>query len=123
MTKIVKKLHYAADFLNKPFHHSDATILSSVKVEKWSKNSIPEMEAELRLRDCSCSVSIAVDADSVADYQNSLAKIRLMIKHLNKLEKAYVKGWKIYRKMRAEAIQKEKERKAERKAAKSKKAN
>lgn len=122
MADIKKVIHHQGTFLNEAGHHSDATLLTYVGIEKWTNDDQPQFRHELRLRDCNATVTINLDGERKKDYSNSLRKIRKMVKQLSMLEKAYQKGYQIYKKDKAIYDKAEKERKAKLKAKKRKNA-
>lgn len=75
------------DFLNLPFHHSDASIWSEVlfvteiteeKTESW--HSI-----ELKIKDCTHWISLNLAVEEGKSKENSLFKLTTLIDHLTEL--------------------------------------
>lgn len=93
-----KNIHQSADFLNKPFFHSDATIYTCLTINEESIHG--GWDASLKIRDCSESVSIYVDADSIEELENSIYKLNTLINSLTKFRSVIIKHGYKFAKMR-----------------------
>lgn len=85
----VTKVHSRGDFLNKPFHHENATIFTEVKIEddsRWGWSAI------CKISDCNRTVSLCFDNDSKDDHINNLYKIDTLISNLREFRKGLVRG-------------------------------
>lgn len=106
-------LHSKGSFLNKPGHHSDATIQTYVAV--ISKTYGIDFSNSIRIRDCHHTITLATDGESREDYLNTKAKVSLIIKQLKQFVIAYDKGYKQYQKALAQFNKDHAEKKKRRK--------
>lgn len=95
-------VHSRGDFLNKPFHHSDGTIFSSLVVEKenGNKNSYINWEAQFRMSDCNRTIDLNFYLNDEEDHENNLYKVDVMINHLKEFKRALERGGKLYFEMK-----------------------
>jgi ribosomal protein S15P/S13E len=75
------KIHYRADFLNLPYHHAQANILSQVH----HSSNYGWVEGTIKISDCDKTITLYLDFGDEEQYANSMHKINTMISHLSEL--------------------------------------
>lgn len=93
-------IHHKAEFLNRKYHHTDATIISQITVT-GSKDYVSS-DCMLQIRDCHKAVNLSIDYGGAAGFANGRYKIRKLINHLIELEQAYTEGYEVYKQIKAE---------------------
>lgn len=114
-------IHHKKAFLNKPYHHSDASILTEIKISK--DRTHPEMDVACRLRDCNHTTNLAFSASTYpedlhmlsSELKNNEFKVKTLIKNLKEFEKAMKKANKTFKKIVEKKLKKNKEERLKKK--------
>lgn len=86
-------------FLNSSYHHSDATILSSVTLDANTEDVYDSVS--LKIRDCSQMISISLDMFNERNYKNSMRKLQIIAENIEGLRKGMVKAHTLKAKLKA----------------------
>lgn len=92
------KIHSRADFLNKPFFHSDGTIFSKIVLSERDKYI--DVHVEMKISDCSDKITLNFYFEDEEDHENNLYKIDTMINHLKEFKRALERSSKLYFKLK-----------------------
>jgi len=74
------------DFINKEFHHSDASICSEVSLHLENNGKSLWEDLTLKIRDCDKVVYLQISVEDESSFENSLFKIDTMVSHLQDLK-------------------------------------
>lgn len=97
------------DFINKEFHHSDASIFSEVllHLEKDGKSLWEDLT--LKIRDCDKVVYLQISVEDESSFENSLFKIDTMVSHLQDLRTGLISAREKYKELE-ETVKKNKDK-------------
>lgn len=95
LNKIKEKtwnIHSKKDFLNKPFHHSDGSIFSQIRIYR-DKEGVTS-NVQLKLRDCYHTIDLSFGStlDKQKEHDNALFKIDKIISHLQSFREGLIVG-------------------------------
>lgn len=103
-----EKIFHRKDFLNKDFHHSDASIFSNIYFEISEDNKFKWEDISLKIRDCRDTISLELSVENEGIFENSLFKIDTMISHLKDLRTGLISARDKYKELE-ETVKKNKE--------------
>lgn len=104
-----EKIFYRRDFLNKDFHHSDASIFSNIYFEVSEDNKLKWEDISLKIRDCNNTINLELSVEDEGIFENSLYKIDTMISHLKGLRTGLISAREKYKELE-ETVKKNKDK-------------
>jgi len=87
----VRNVYSRKDFLNLPFHDSDASIFTCIKENSDNSETPIWYGIDCKIKDCTHLITLSFGIRDDEMYKNSLYKLDTMIQHLIEFKDALIK--------------------------------